>query len=210
MAENLTIVDHPLIQHKLTEMRDKGTPPAVFRRSLREISALLAFEAMRDLPVTMREITTPLGHGDFPTLAGREICLVSILRAGNGLLDGFFDLIPDAAVGHVGLARDEETLEPHEYYFKTPDHLSERHVFVLDPMLATGHSGAAALTRLKRAGAKNLTFVCLVAAPEGVAHLSSQHSDVHTVTAALDRQLSEIGYILPGLGDAGDRIYGTV
>ena len=207
---HLTIVDHPLVQHKLTEMRDKTTPPPIFRRRLREISFLLAYDAMKNLDVTTREIETPLEAGSFPALEGKDICLVSILRAGNGLLEGILDLVPEARVGHVGLYRDHETLEAVEYYFKVPEAIEARQIFVVDPMLATGHSSAAALTKLKEAGAKRMKFICLVAAPEGVDHLADQHPDVPIYTAALDRQLSEIGYILPGLGDAGDRIYGTV
>ena len=208
-SRTLTIVDHPLVQHKLTQMRDRNTPPQVFRRRLREISVLLAYDAMKALPITMREIDTPMERGKFPTLSGEDICLVSILRAGNGLLEGIFDLVPEARVGHVGLYRDHETLEAIEYYFKVPDSIDERHVFVVDPMLATGHSAGAALTKVKQAGAKTISFICLVAAPEGVQTLTSEHPDVPIFTAALDRGLNEKGYIMPGLGDAGDRIYGT-
>ena len=210
MTENLTIVDHPLVQHKLTEMRDQTTPPQIFRRRLREISFLLAYDAMKDLPLTTRKIETPIEACTMPTLKGEDICLISILRAGNGLLEGIFDLVPEARVGHVGLYRDHETLEAIEYYFKVPDRIEDRHVFVVDPMLATGHSAAAALSKLKQAGARKISFICLVASPEGVAFLGDQHGDVNIVTAALDRALNDVGYIMPGLGDAGDRIYGTV
>jgi len=208
--QTLTIVDHPLIANKLAVMRDKTTPPSIFRRLLREISFLLAYDAMRNLATCRKEIETPLESVAVPVLDGPDMCLISILRAGNGLLEGMLDLVPEACVGHVGLYRDHETLQPVEYYFKIPDAIEDRSVFVVDPMLATGHSAAAAVTKLKNAGARNITFICLVAAPEGVAHFTGVHPDVPIFTAALDRQLNEIGYILPGLGDAGDRIYGTV
>ncbi len=209
MTDTLTIVKHPLIQHKLTEMRDKSTPPAQFRRLLRQISFLLAYGATEDLDLTTRKIETPMEKGDFPALAGRNLCLVSILRAGNGLLEGMLDLVPEARVGHVGLYRDHDTLEAIEYYFKVPEAIEERQVFVVDPMLATGHSASAAISRLKNAGARHLTFICLLAAPDGARALAEDHPDVPIYTAALDRELNEKGYILPGLGDAGDRIYGT-
>ncbi len=205
----ITIVTHPLVQHKLTLMREKTTDNALFRRTLREISFLLAYEVTKGLELGARAIETPLERGSFPWLEGRRICFVSILRAGNGLLDGMLDLIPDARVGHIGLYRDHETLEPVQYYLKLPEALAEREVIVVDPMLATGNSSIAALTILKRAGARRLKFMCLLAAPEGVAALEAAHPDVPVFTAAVDRQLNEIGYILPGLGDAGDRIYGT-
>lgn len=205
----LTIVSHPLVQHKLTLMREKSTDNALFRRTLREISFLLAYEVTKDLSLGSREIETPLEKGAFPWLEGRRICFVSILRAGNGLLEGMLDLIPDARVGHIGLYRDHVTLEAVRYYMKLPEAISEREVIVVDPMLATGNSSAAALAMLKDAGARRLKFMCLLAAPEGVKALSSAHPDVPIFTAAVDRQLNEIGYILPGLGDAGDRIYGT-
>jgi len=208
--QTLTIVDHPLIANKLAVMRDKTTPPSIFRRLLREISFLLAYDAMRNLATCRKEIETPLESVAVPVLDGPDMCLISILRAGNGLLEGMLDLVPEACVGHVGLYRDHETLQPVEYYFKIPDAIEDRSVFIVDPMLATGHSAAAAVTKLKNAGARNITFICLVAAPEGVAHFTGVHPDVPIFTAALDRQLNEIGYILPGLGDAGDRIYGTV
>ena len=205
----LTIVSHPLVQHKLTLMREKSTDNALFRRTLREISFLLAYEVTKDLSLGSREIETPLEKGAFPWLEGRRICFVSILRAGNGLLEGMLDLIPDARVGHIGLYRDHVTLEAVRYYMKLPEAIGEREVIVVDPMLATGNSSAAALAMLKDAGARRLKFMCLLAAPEGVKALSSAHPDVPIFTAAVDRQLNEIGYILPGLGDAGDRIYGT-
>ncbi|QBF31045.1 uracil phosphoribosyltransferase [Thalassococcus sp. S3] len=209
MAEHLTIVDHPLVQHKLTLMRDKGTPTAVFRQTLKEISQLLAYEITRELPMTHKPIDTPMEEMDAPVLAGKKMALVSILRAGNGLLDGVLELIPSARVGFVGLYRDEETLEPVQYYFKVPDALEDRLVIAVDPMLATGNSSAAAVELLKKAGARNIRFMCLLAAPEGVSRMKEAHPDVPIVTAALDRGLNEKGYIMPGLGDAGDRMFGT-
>jgi uracil phosphoribosyltransferase len=209
MPDHLTIVDHPLVQHKLTVMREVATPTATFRQLLREISQLLAFEVTRDLDLTTRIIQTPLCEMQAPTLAGRDPALISILRAGNGFLDGMLDLIPFARVGFVGLQRDEETLEPVQYYFKVPDRLDERAVIVVDPMLATGHSSVAAIDLLKQHGAKNIRLMCLVAAPEGVAHMREKHPNVPLVIAALDDRLNEKGYIVPGLGDAGDRMFGT-
>ncbi len=209
MAQHLTIVDHPLVQHKLTLMRDRKTPTVVFRQLLREISQLLAYEITRELPMTTKPIETPLEEMASPTLAGKKLALVSILRAGNGLLDGVLELIPSARVGFVGLYRDEETLQPVQYYFKVPDALEDRLVIAVDPMLATGNSSVAAVDLLKEAGATNIRFMCLLAAPEGVARMKEAHPDVPIVTAALDRQLNDIGYIMPGLGDAGDRMFGT-
>ncbi|WP_112321651.1 uracil phosphoribosyltransferase [Oceanibium sediminis] len=207
--DHLTIVDHPLIQHKLTLMREAATSTASFRRLLREISLLLAYEVTRDLPVTMKSIETPLEEMESPVLRGKKLALISILRAGNGLLDGVMELIPSARVGFVGLYRDEETLKPVQYYFKVPKDLGSRTVIVVDPMLATGNSSAAAIDLLKEAGADDIRFLCLLAAPEGVARMKDAHPDVPIITAALDRQLNEKGYILPGLGDAGDRMFGT-
>ena len=209
MTEHLTVVDHPLVQHKLTLMRQRETTTADFRRLLREISQFLAYEVTRDLALTTMPIETPLAEMDAPVLAGKKLALVSILRAGNGLLDGILDLIPSARVGFVGLYRDPETLQPVEYYFKVPEALEERRVICVDPMLATGNSSAAALDRLKAAGATDLRFLCLLAAPEGVARMQQAHPDVPIVTAALDSHLDGHGYIVPGLGDAGDRMYGT-
>ena len=209
MTEHLTVVDHPLVQHKLTLMRDAGTSTAVFRQLLREISHLLAYEVTRELAMTTKRIETPLTPMDAPVLDGRKLALVSILRAGNGLLDGMLDLIPSARVGFVGLYRDEETLKPVQYYCKLPGELSERLVIAVDPMLATGNSSAAAIDLLKDAGATNIRFLCLLAAPEGVARMKEAHPDVPVVTAALDDRLNEKGYIVPGLGDAGDRMFGT-
>ncbi|MEQ9258782.1 MAG: uracil phosphoribosyltransferase [Roseovarius sp.] len=209
MKDHLTIVTHPLVQHKLTLMREKTTSTAVFRQLLREISQLLAYEVTYELPMTTRRIETPLKEMDAPVLDGRKLALVSILRAGNGLLDGMLELIPSARVGFVGLYRDEKTLQPVQYYFKVPELLGERLTIVVDPMLATGNSSAAAVDLLKKAGAKDIRFLCLLAAPEGVAHMKEAHPDVPIVTAAVDECLNDKGYILPGLGDAGDRMFGT-
>ncbi|MEQ9695127.1 uracil phosphoribosyltransferase [Shimia sp. SDUM112013] len=209
MMDHLTVVDHPLVQHKLTLMRKRETSTAEFRRLLREISQLLAYEVTRELPMTTKEIETPMQTMQAPALAGRKLALVSILRAGNGLLDGMLELIPSARVGFVGLYRDEETLEPVQYYFKAPSELDERLVIAVDPMLATGNSSAAAIDLLKQQGAKDIRFLCLLAAPEGVARMKEAHPDVPIVTASLDERLNEKGYIMPGLGDAGDRMFGT-
>jgi uracil phosphoribosyltransferase len=209
MTGHLTVVDHPLVQHKLTLMRDRETSTAGFRQLLREISLLLAYEVTRDLPVTMRTVETPLMEMEAPVLKGKKLALVSILRAGNGLLDGVLELIPSARVGFIGLYRDEATLKPVQYYSKVPADLGERVTIALDPMLATGNSSAAAVTLLKAAGATDIRFLCLLAAPEGVARMNEAHSDVPIVTAALDKRLNDKGYILPGLGDAGDRMFGT-
>ncbi len=209
MPEHLTVVGHPLVQHKLTLMRDGGTPSGLFRQLLREISTLLAYEVTRDLPLTARSVRTPLDLVEAPVLDGRKLALVSILRAGNGLLDGMLDLVPSARVGFVGLYRDKETLEPVRYYCKLPDALPERRVIVVDPMLATGNSSVAAVDLVKDAGAADIRFLCLLAAPEGVRRMEAAHPDVPVVTAAVDERLDERGYIVPGLGDAGDRMYGT-
>jgi len=206
---HLTVVDHPLVQHKLTIMRDKQTPTAVFRQLLREISQLLAYEVTRGLPMTTKPIETPMQPMDAPTLDGKKLALISILRAGNGLLDGVLELIPSARVGFVGLYRDEETLQPVQYYFKVPEAMEDRLVIAVDPMLATGNSSVAAIDLLKQAGARNIRFLCLLAAPEGIARMREAHPDVPIVTAAVDEKLNDIGYIVPGLGDAGDRMFGT-
>lgn len=206
---NATIVKHPLIQHKLSIMRDVTTPTAKFRQLLREISLLLAYEVCRDLETEEVEIKTPLEVAKMPKLEGKKLCFISILRAGNGLLDGMLDLVPSARVGHIGLYRDPITLIPVEYYLKLPDKLEERLCVVVDPMLATGNSAAAGVQRIKDAGAQRIKFVCLLAAPEGLTAFSEQHPDVPIVTAAIDRELNDHAYILPGLGDAGDRMYGT-
>ena len=209
MSENVTVVDHPLIQHKLTLMRRVDTATVDFRRLLREIAMLMGYEITRDLPITKQRIQTPLMAMDAPVLEGKKLCFVSILRAGNGLLDGMLDLLPSARVGHVGLYRDPETLVAVEYYYKVPQDIGERLVIVVDPMLATGNSAAAAVERLKQGGAKQMKFLCLLAAPEGVQAFNEAHPDVPVYTAALDERLNDHGYILPGLGDAGDRLYGT-
>ena len=205
----VTTVDHPLVQHKLTLMRDRRTSSPEFRRLLREVSLLLGYEVTRDLALKPVEVETPVGHTLAPVLARREPCLITILRAGNGLLDGMLDLIPAAPVGHVGLYRDPQTLEAVEYYYKVPKDMADRLTVVVDPMLATGHTAVAALDLLKRDGATEISFVCLVAAPEGIAELRRTHPDVRIFAAAVDEKLNEKGYIVPGLGDAGDRIFGT-
>ena len=209
MTQHLTVVDHPLVQHKLTLMRDISTPTTDFRRLLREISQLLAYEITRNQPMETRRIRTPLEEMDAPVLAGKKLAVVSILRAGNGMLDGVLELVPSARVGFVGLYRDEETLQPVQYYFKVPEGLKDRLVIAVDPMLATGNSSAAAVDLLKQAGATDVRFLCLLAAPEGIARMQDAHPDVMIVTAAVDRGLNEKGYIMPGLGDAGDRMFGT-
>ena len=209
MNENLTIIEHPLVQHKLTLMRKKETPSASFRQLLWEISMLLAYEVTRDLPLQEVSVDTPVCRTRSPMLSGKKLALVSIMRAGNGLLDGILELIPAARVGFVGLYRDEETLEPVEYYCKVPDQLENRLVIAVDPMLATGNSSVAAITRLKEAGAKDIRLLSLLAAPEGVACMMKAHPDVQVFTASLDEKLNDQGYIVPGLGDAGDRMFGT-
>ena len=210
MNENLTIIEHPLVQHKLTLMRRKETPTSSFRQLLWEISMLLAYEVTRDLPLQEVTVETPVCRTKAPQLSGKKLALVSIMRAGNGLLDGILELIPAARVGFVGLYRDEETLEPVEYYCKVPDQLEDRLVIAVDPMLATGNSSVAAITRLKEAGAKDIRLLSLLAAPEGVTCMQEAHPDVQVFTASLDECLNENGYIVPGLGDAGDRMFGTV
>jgi uracil phosphoribosyltransferase len=209
MNDHVTHVTHPLVQHKLTLMRQKDTSTAVFRQLLREISQLLAYEVTRGLPMTTRRIETPMEAMDAPVIDGKKLALVSILRAGNGLLDGVLELIPSARVGFVGLYRDEETLQPVQYYFKVPTELQDRLVIAVDPMLATGNSSVAAIELLKKAGATNIRFLCLLAAPEGIARMKEAHPDVPIVTAAIDSHLNAQGYIVPGLGDAGDRMFGT-
>lgn len=205
----VTVVSHPLVQHKLTQMRKETTSTAGFRKLLREISLLLCYEVTSELPMTNEQITTPLEKMDSPILAGKKMVFASVLRAGNGLLDGMLDLVPSARVAHVGLYRDHETLEAIEYYFKAPESLDERLVIVVDPMLATANSAIMAVDKLKQHGATNLRFVCLLAAPEGIKNFTKAHPDVPIITAAIDSHLNELGYIVPGLGDAGDRMYGT-
>jgi uracil phosphoribosyltransferase len=209
MLQHLTVVTHPLVQHKLSIMRDKETSTKSFRQLLREISLLLAYEVTRELPMTTRRIETPLEPMDAPSIEGKKLALVSILRAGNGLLDGILELIPAARVGFVGLYRDPETLQPVQYYCKVPDALDERVTIVVDPMLATGNSSVAAIDLLKAQGARDIRFLCLLAAPEGIARMKAAHPDVPIVTAAVDSHLNDHGYIVPGLGDAGDRMFGT-
>ena len=205
----VTVVNHPLVQHKLTLLRDRTTSTTKFRLVAREISLLMTYEVLRELPMEMVSVETPLEAMEAPKLAGKKLCFVPILRAGNGFLDGMLDLVPSARVGHIGLYRDPFTLVPVEYYVKLPDDISQRLVVLVDPMLATGHSAAAAVARLKQAGATQIRFVCLLAAPEGLAALLGEHPDVDIFTAAIDRELDEHSYIRPGLGDAGDRLYGT-
>lgn len=207
--DGVTVINHPLVQHKLSFMRRKETSTAGFRRLLREISTLLCYEVTRDLELTMETIETPMVEMETPILEGKKLVFASILRAGNGLLEGMLDLVPSARVSHVGVYRDHETLQAVEYYFKAPESLSERLVIVVDPMLATGNSSIAAVDKLKERGAINLRFVCLLAAPEGIKNFREAHPDVHVYTAAIDSHLNEHGYIVPGLGDAGDRMYGT-
>lgn len=209
MAGTAIVITHPLVQHKLTLMRKAETSAAMFRALLREISMLLAYEVTRDMPLTYVRITTPLASMQAPVLAGKKLVVVSIMRAGNGILDGMLELLPSARVGHIGLYRDPRTHVAVEYYFKVPEDIAERDVLVVDPMLATGNSAVAALHRLKETGARALKFVCLLAAPEGIAHVHAEHPDVPIYTAAIDEGLNAHGYILPGLGDAGDRLFGT-
>jgi len=209
MSTEVTVLDHPLIQHKLTLMRRTSASCSKFRTLLKEISHLMAYELTRDLPLSQMEIETPLTTMQAPVLAGKKLCLVSILRAGNGLLEGILDLIPSARVGHIGLYRHPETLEAVEYYYKMPSSLGERLVICVDPMLATANSSIAAITRLKEGGARNIRFLCLLAAPEGISAFQKAHPDVPIYTAAIDDHLNDHSYIVPGLGDAGDRIYGT-
>lgn len=209
MLDHLTVVSHPLVQHKLTIMRNKETSTAGFRRLLREISLLLAYEVTRELDMTTTKIQTPICEMDAPILDGKKLALISILRAGNGLLDGILELVPAARVGFIGLYRDPATLQPVQYYAKVPDMLEDRLVIAVDPMLATGNSSVAAIDLLKAQGARNIRFLCLLAAPEGVARMKEAHPDVPIVTAAVDSHLNDHGYIVPGLGDAGDRMFGT-
>lgn len=207
--EGLTVIRHPLIEHKLTLIRDRRTPTAEFRRLVHEISMLMAYELLRDLELEEVEIETPLTATRARKLAGKKLCFVSILRAGEGLLQGLLDLVPSARVGHIGLYRDEETLKPVRYYAKLPPDIAERVVVIADPMLATGGTAVEAIRQIKLAGARDIRFLCLVAAPEGVAALRSAHADVAVFAGALDERLNGDGFILPGLGDAGDRLFGT-
>jgi uracil phosphoribosyltransferase len=206
---SVTVVDHPMIQHKLTIMRDKSTSIAGFRQLLREIAHLMCYEVTRDLELELIDIETPLTRIKSPTIKGKKLVFASILRAGNGLLDGMLDLVPAARVAHIGIFRNHETLQPVEYYFKAPSELDNRLIIVVDPMLATANSSIAAVEQLKKRGANNLRFLCLLAAPEGIAKFTAAHPDVPIFTASIDSHLNEKGYIVPGLGDAGDRMYGT-
>jgi uracil phosphoribosyltransferase len=209
MDSPVTLIDHPLVQHKLTLMRQKDTSTAKFRQLLGEISMLLAYEVTRDLPLEKVPIETPLTTMDAPMLAGKKVVLISIMRAGQGILDGMLQLMPSARVGHIGLYRDPRTYMVVEYYFKVPEDVSDRDMLVVDPMLATGNSAVAAVHRLKETRPQSIKFVCLLAAPEGLKHFHEEHPDVTIYTSAIDERLDENGYILPGLGDAGDRMFGT-
>jgi uracil phosphoribosyltransferase len=209
MAGTVTVVSHPLVQHKLTLMRQVETSTSKFRRLLHEISMLLAYEVCRDMPTHLVQIETPIAPMMAPTLDGKKLVLISILRAGNGILDGMLELVPSARVGHIGLYRDPKTLEPVEYFYKVPDQMSDRDVIVVDPMLATGNSAAAAVARIKGEQPRSLKFVCLLTCPEGLRVFHAAHPDVPVFTASIDQRLNEKSYIVPGLGDAGDRLFGT-
>jgi uracil phosphoribosyltransferase len=205
----LRVCTHPLVQHKLTILRDRSTPTKIFKELVEEIAMLMAYEATADIPLDEVSVDTPLESTVGHNLSGKKLTLVPILRAGLGMVEGIYRLVPNARIGHIGLYRNHDTLEPVDYYFKVPGDASERDFFVLDPMLATGGSAAAAVASLKRAGATRIRFLCLVSAPEGVRRLTKAHPDITIYTAALDRELNASGYILPGLGDAGDRLFGT-
>jgi uracil phosphoribosyltransferase len=209
MAANLTVIDHPLIQHKLTLMRRVETSTAKFRSLMTEISMLLAYEVTRDLPLRYETIQTPMAEMEAPTIAEKKLVVVSIMRAGQGILDGILQLIPSARVGHVGIYREPHSLVPIEYYFKVPHDIEDRDMIVVDPMMATGNSAIAAVHRLKQTNPKSIKFLCILAAPEGIAHFEEQHPDVPIYVAAIDQGLDDHGYIIPGLGDAGDRLFGT-
>jgi uracil phosphoribosyltransferase len=209
MPGSVTVISHPLVQHKLSLMRNKETSTSSFRKLLREISMLLGYEVCRDLPLTMAQIETPVATTMAPTLDGKKVVLVSILRAGSGILDGMLEILPSARVGHIGLYRDPKTLTAVEYFYKVPDNMGDRQCIVVDPMLATGNSAVAAVSRLKASGPKSIKFVCLLTCPEGIKVFHDQHPDVPIFTAAIDTGLNEKSYIVPGLGDAGDRLFGT-
>ena len=209
MTGKVVLIEHPLVQHKLTLMRRRETSTGNFRRLTREISTLLAYEVTRDLPLRRERVETPMASTAAPLVDGKKLCFVSILRAGNGILEGMLDLVPSARVGHIGLYRDPQTLMAVEYYLKLPQGMAERRVIVHDSMIATGHSAAAAVHRLRQHGAQAVKMVCLLAAPEGIANFHEQHPEVDIYTAAVDQKLDENGYIIPGLGDAGDRMFGT-
>jgi uracil phosphoribosyltransferase len=209
MTPRLTVVEHPLVQHKLAYLRDKATPTVHFRKLVNELTLLLTYEATKDMETEPWEIETPLEKMTAQRISGKKVAVCPVLRAGVGMLDGVLSLVPSARVGFIGMYRDEETLEPVQYYVKLPEDLNARNAVVLDPMLATGHSSGAAIRAVKDAGAQSVTLVCIVAAPPGVAFIQGEHPDVHIVCAAVDRGLNEKGFIVPGLGDAGDRLYGT-
>ena len=209
MAGTVHVIDHPLVQHKLSLMRSKETSTSTFRNLLREISMLLAYEVCRDLPTTLIQIETPIAPMMAPILDGKKTVLVSIMRAGNGILNGMLEILPSARVGHIGLYRDPKTLVAVEYYYKVPDNMGDRDAIVVDPMLATGNSAVAAVDRLKESSPRSLKFVCLLTCPEGIAAFHAQHPDIPIYTASIDERLNEKSYIVPGLGDAGDRLFGT-
>lgn len=209
MTHSVTVIDHPLVQHKLSLLRRRTTGTADFRRLLRELSSLMAYEVTRNLPLHEVPIETPVAHTTGRMIDGKKVAFIAVLRAGIGLLDGMLEVVPGARVGHVGLYRDEETLHPVEYYLRLPRDMRQRDAIVVDPMLATGNSAVAALERVKRTSPRSLRFVCLVSCPEGLANLREQHPDVPVFTAAIDERLNDKGYIIPGLGDAGDRYFGT-
>jgi uracil phosphoribosyltransferase len=209
MSDKLTVVSHPLVQHKLSYLRDQETPTVHFRKLANEVTLLLTYEATKDFPTEPVEIETPLEKMVAERISGKKVAVCPVLRAGLGMLDGVLSLVSSARVGFLGMYRDEETLQPVEYYVKLPGDLEQRDAIVLDPMLATGNSSAAAIATVKKAGARSVMLVCLVAAPEGIEQVHAEHPDVHIVTAAVDRGLDERGFIVPGLGDAGDRLYGT-
>ena len=209
MPGKVHVIDHPLVQHKLTLMRSKETSTSTFRNLLREISMLLAYEVCRDMPTTKTEIETPIAKMRAPMLDGKKIVVISILRAGNGILDGMLQILPSARVGHIGLYRDPKTLAAVEYFYKVPDSMGDRDAIVVDPMLATGNSAVAAIDRIKQSGPKSIKFVCLLTCPEGIKAFHGAHPDVPVYTAAIDDRLNEKSYIVPGLGDAGDRLFGT-
>jgi len=209
MSGTVHVIDHPLVQHKLSLMRSKETSTSTFRNLLREISMLLAYEVCRDLPTTLTPIETPVAPMMAPILDGKKTVLVAIMRAGSGILDGMLQILPSARVGHIGLYRDPKTLAAVEYFYKVPDNMGERDAIVVDPMLATGNSAAAAVTRLKKSGPRSIKFVCLLTCPEGLAAFHAVHPDTPVYTASIDERLNEKSYIVPGLGDAGDRLFGT-
>jgi uracil phosphoribosyltransferase len=209
MAGKVNVIDHPLVQHKLTLMRNKETSTSTFRNLLREISMLLAYEVCRDMPTAKIKIETPIAATTAPVLDGKKIVIISILRAGNGILDGMLEILPSARVGHVGLYRDPKTMDAVEYYYKIPEAMGDRDAIVVDPMLATGNSAVAAIDRIKESGPRSIKFVCLLTCPEGIKTFHATHPDVPIFTAAIDDRLNEKSYIVPGLGDAGDRLFGT-